>query len=390
MTDKILYLSGGSAFGAWQAGLLARILSKNVSPYSKVVAASAGALNATCIILAIYEYAAARDARDADVKGAHLAAARKLKEMWYQRIYIPGFIELVIRMVLCGVCRVGSMFEHEIQREVRKFESMFSEGTIIGCMKNMGCKVNGVLIPQLSIVTKIHQDTSASHAMFTFIAGKKLSLRKYVMNIDNIEWGPEAIFDVDKTILLSVIRASCAIPLVFPPVYLILNRSQNKTMLKLTDGADGMYIPVPLPGEMKNFAENSDFIICAEMASMTSDVADFHSGSEGSNMFRVVIDRQISDFKSHMRRLMTKLSQRLMKDNISESADNMRICSRDFLTKTRGRIFFIPTPHPLSPNDSQMPWDDKDYSAANKKRLFDAGQNLTAVSPQEYAQRIAL
>ena len=400
---RTLYLSGGSALGAWQAGLLSKLMLCKDKNYGHIVAASAGALNATCIALTLYEYAekTKNDCTDSKLKlmAAKQKVSENLKRLWAENFFIPDYTEHMLRLVFCS-CRSGTLFAHEISREMSAFHKMFLPGTVEDGLKNLGREHHGIYIPTLSIVTKLEDvvpndkleskrsfyrfnldPQTYSHAMFTVRCGQ-MSIKYLPMMVqpdtDWIDSPNESNLDVNEGTFLKVLLSSCSIPVIFPPVEM----SFEGSTVHMSDGAVRLYLPHALSEDLENFAALSDFVISSQIWKNESNVCQTMVRNN-YGIYDQIMNYQRESYEHAAMNMIYILLSRIKQKSSGNKHESLQMTDKALKTcmgRLRGNVYYIPYIDPINPQNCSTNWKDRNYTSKNKAFLFSAGQKTFQLS----------
>lgn len=397
---RTLYLSGGSAFGAWQAGLLSEMIMDPQVMYKHIVGASAGSLNAVCIFLSLYEYAEHNRLRGtkSNIEDAKKYVQNNLERLWLENFSIPPLWEHIMRLIFCLRCRGGTLFEHEIRRQIDNFENMFEEGTISGALRVAGSEHHGIFIPKLSIVTKIEDSmnneernarklfyrysfdfSSFSHIMFTFNESNVNVLTIPVLNINSYWEDSNVTFGADIHNFKTILRASCSIPMIFPPVKM----SYNGSISYLSDGAVRMYLPHSMKDDFKDFAISCDFVISSQLFVPNDNEKNVCENviRKGNTIYSSLMNYQKENFEYTTIIMLYDFINKLLMENSSGKRmfDTSKDSVKEVFEKLKGNFYYIPYIDPMNISRCSTEWNEKDYSYKNKLYLIEAGKKTYGV-----------
>jgi predicted acylesterase/phospholipase RssA len=353
---KSLYLSGGGAFGAWQAGVLHKLLLNR--EYGHLIGGSAGALNGACICLAFYEYAIVHGNK-ASMKGAQKYASAKVKELWEKALFIPKMAEHILRILFC-FNPPSTMFPWEVNKEVCRFFNLFEKDTVENGFKNFGEEVNGIPVPKLSIVTTYEHDkyvTSTESKEYLFMFHGQ-NIHTYSLSSDNMMMGDWNFVSttwndsVDR--FRNIILASASIPKIFPPVKVW---TSDGSVYFLSDGAMINYIPFIFRRDLENFPKNFDVVVCSQSFLTHIEDTCISNFNFNGDLERLLSQRFEGRYNTYLSNLKMRIEQ--INPSMSDKIDD--------------HMIFIPFASPDNPAECTLSWSSVDYSIRNKKSLFKMG-----------------
>lgn len=289
-----LYLSGGGAVGAWQAGVLYCKIVEERKRYTHVVGQSVGALNACLLAGNIARFANEDERLSTDEIWEK--AAEQMRIFWTERIHVLGFPKQssLILGVLCCLSR-----GHAIEKSSARQMMRAAIGEIGGMhyMDYFGKTVNDTYVPKVSIYTYLVQaspiidrhlkmrtpqtilfrfdrnETSAyelrDSASHPYLVWEKTTIDfeelygKMASPLLMRFWGQHDAVNANH-LRAQIVRGSISIPMVFPPVVL-----GNSDMVFI-DGAVQHALPVVFQEDLKDSIE---IIACMHL---TDDIHPSH------------------------------------------------------------------------------------------------------------------
>lgn len=260
-----LYLSGGGAWGAWQAGVISQRV-QDGRKYKEVVGVSAGALNASTIALTV-----------AQNDGKWINVPEMLKRFWTESVVLPHFAELALRKIFIMACMNSIISRFEAIHQLNKVKNMWSSfenvGKLVRKFGKDGVPSVGILIYMKSCDRKVHVDGLGNlvhQTLMVYFDHEKISL--YAFSMKRYEWqlhGEVFTDSIDDKNLgkffLETDMGSASMPQVFPTTSLRLFDKNNvlRFDMMVSDGAVFMYVPYPLnhvSGE--HYTEALEFVVC--------------------------------------------------------------------------------------------------------------------------------
>ena len=397
----MLYLTGGSAYGAWQAGVVYRKIKEEKRDYDHIVGQSVGALNAVVLVgsFAAYLYETKQPLRS----DAWEYAANRLREFWETVASGLGFprpVELIIRMCFCGMLSRSLLTSAEVNGMMVRALSFLSPNGRLSAAHNRLCDIGktikGICVPSVSVYADVEEiseqirDKYGDARTIAFTLGENNApvVRALLPCGHQKQWtGPVDVKILEATasaeacgkLRSRIVLASLSIPKVFDPVQF------GGDKMVLTDGGINNPLPIPFADHLQtahtNPRKHVEIVACFEIPAFVVSLSDARKPHDFCNIQNAGMRRNTT--RDSAMRAFSRLIQLRVDDQINmlfvqfmEANRLKRVNGNDIGDSQMHEYFYnaVFEHSVFLPRDYGNQWNPFDFSRRTLTEMFDIGQ----------------